>query len=121
MIYQPDLEWIVGAGEYYRNNRGSSLGGERRNRAAGRNDNRDARCDQFGGKPRQPIKLAARPAILDRNILSLDIAGVRKTTLKCRQDISGRLGRKAMQEANRTQARLLCVRRNRPSRCRAAN
>jgi hypothetical protein len=33
-------------------------------------------CDQFGRQRRKPIKLILGPAVLDRHVLALDIAGV---------------------------------------------
>jgi len=46
-----------------------------RRRAAGRDDHVNLAPDKIGGQGRHPIVVSLRPAIFDRQILSLDIAG----------------------------------------------
>ena len=43
--------------------------------SADRGDHGDLPANQFGRQRRQPIDLILRPAVFDRHILALDIAG----------------------------------------------
>ena len=55
-------------------------------RASGRGDHGDLPANQFGRQRRQPIDLTLRPAVFDRDVLALDIAGVLQALAECRAD-----------------------------------
>ena len=52
---------------------------------AGRGDHGDLPANQFGRQRRQPIGLILGPAVFDRHVLALDIAGVLQALAKCAQ------------------------------------
>ena len=55
-------------------------------RTAARDDHGDLPANQLGRQRGQPIDLILGPAIFDRNVLALDIAGVFQALAKCRAD-----------------------------------
>ena len=55
--------------------RGRSLRRQRRNVVADRHDHIDSAADQIDGQRGQPIIVTLRPAVFDRQVLALDIAG----------------------------------------------
>ena len=60
----------------------------------GRGDHGDLSANQFGRQRRQPIELILGPAVFDRHVLALDIAGVLQALAKCAQTV--RVSRQAM-------------------------
>ena len=74
--------------------RGCRLGRQRRSEVAGRGDHGDLPANQFGRQRRQPIDLILGPAVFDRHVLALDIAGVLQALAKCAQTV--RESRQAM-------------------------
>ena len=54
---------------------GSRLGRERSGRAAGRGDHGHLSADQIGNQRRQAIVVALQPVVLDRYVLTFDVAG----------------------------------------------
>src|SRR5262249_41556425 len=95
--------------------------GGRCRRSAGREDHVNLAPDELGGQCRQPIIVALRPAIFDRQILSLDIVGFTQSLAECCQNrfIWSRQG--AAEKAHHWHRLLLRARRQRPSRYRAAD
>src|SRR6516162_10480884 len=84
-----------------------------------RSDHRHLMAYQIGCEVGQSVVLVLRPAILDRNILALDVAGFTKALAECGQ-IACTINRpRAAQESYHRHRRLLRARRERP-RCRAA-
>ena len=67
--------------------RGCRLGRERRSGTAGRDDHGDLSANQFGRQRRQSIDLILRPAVFDRHVLALDIAGVFEALAKSAQPV----------------------------------
>ena len=70
-----ELDRVAADREDDRDRRGRRLGRKRRRRAAGRDDHRHLTANQIGRQRRQPIILALRPAVFDRDVPALDIAG----------------------------------------------
>ena len=66
--------------------RGRSLGREGRSGTAGRSDHGDLTANQVGRQRRQSIQLIVGPAILDRDVLALDEAGLLQALAECRAD-----------------------------------
>ena len=67
--------------------RGCRLGRERRSGTSGRDDHGDLSANQFGRQRRQSIDLILGPAVFDRHVLALDIAGVLQALAKCAQTV----------------------------------
>ena len=61
---------------------------------AGRDDHGDLSANQIGCQRRQSIELILGPAVFDRHVLALDIAGVLQALAKCAQTV--RASRQAM-------------------------
>src|SRR5262249_6145076 len=81
-----------------------------------RSDHRHLTTYQIGCEVGQSVGLVLRPAILDRHILALDIAGFTKALAEC-----GQIGctidrRRAAKESYHRHRALLCARRERPRR-----
>ena len=70
----------------------AALAAMRRGGAAGRDDHRDPPANQFGRQRRQPIVSGFRPAVLDRDVLALDIAGLLQALAKSRQTVANASG-----------------------------
>ena len=58
-----------------------------------RRDHGDLSANQFGRQRRQPVELILGPAVIDRHVLALDIAGVFQALAKCAQLVRHRIGR----------------------------
>src|SRR5262249_41562370 len=71
---QPVRDRIAAMPEDDGDRRGRAFRGECRRRAAGQ-DQIDLATDEIGGQCGQPIVMALRPEVLDRNILYLDVDG----------------------------------------------
>ena len=82
---EAELDRIAAGLEHDRNRRGRRLGREAGSGAAGGGDHGNRPADQFGGQRRQPIVLALRPAVFDRDVLALGIAGFAQAFAECRQ------------------------------------
>src|SRR6516165_4089812 len=65
---------------------------------------------------RQSAAFIARPAELDRHVLSFDVASFGQALAECSEQMRGRLWRTGIQESDRRQCRLLRLRRERPCR-----
>ena len=66
---------VFGDAEDDRNRRGCCFGRERRSGPPLATMTRDLPANQVGRQLRQPIESALRPAVDDRNVLALDVAG----------------------------------------------
>ena len=86
---------------------------------AERGDHGDPSANEVSRQLRQPIELILRPAVFDRDVLALDIAGVFEALAKCAQTLRKRVGRRGVEEPDHRHRRLLRPRRERP-RCRRA-
>src|SRR5262245_50751331 len=85
-----------------------------------RSDHRHLTAYQIGCEVGQSVVLVLRPAILNRHILALDVAGFTKALAECGQ-ISCTIDRlRAAEEPNHRHRRLLRPRGERPRGCRAA-
>ncbi len=92
----------------------------RRSAAAGR-DHVDLAADEIGGQCGQPIIVALRPAVFDRHVLSLDIAGFAQSLAERGHNGAYGAGRPAAEEADHRHRLLLRAERRvlRSSRRRA--
>ena len=68
--------------------RGCRLGRECRRRGSERGDHGDLPANQFGRQRRQPIDLTFGPAVFDRHVLALDIAGLLQALAECAQTVA---------------------------------
>jgi hypothetical protein len=82
-------------------------------------DHRHLTAYQIGCEVGQYVVLVLRPAILDRHILALDVAGFANALLEWGQIPCTISKRRATEESDHRCRSLLCPRRNRP-RCRRA-
>ena len=83
-----------------------------------RGDHGDLSANQFGRQQRQPIYLALGPAVVDRHVLALDIAGVFEALAECPQTVRVRVVKRCgVEEPDDRHHRLLRARRERPRRC----
>ena len=81
------LDRVFGDDEDDGDRRGCRLGRQRRSGTSGRDDHGDLPANQFGRQRRQPIDLVLGPAVFDRHVLALDIAGVFEALAKCAQTL----------------------------------
>jgi hypothetical protein len=102
-----------------RDRRGRSFGREGSRGAGGRGDNGHATPDEVSYERWQAIVLALQPVVLDRHILTIDVAGFVETLTE--RSGTARIGRPAVDEADYRHRRLLRARRERPCRHRAAD
>src|SRR5215475_5019958 len=81
-----------------------------------RSDHRHLTAYQIGCEVGQSVDLVLRPAILNRHILALDVAGFTKALAECGQISCTIDRRRAAEEPNHRHSRLLRARRERPCR-----
>ena len=103
---QPERDRIGAGEEHDRNGPGRGLGGEHAEHLAGDGDHRDLSADQVGRQRRQPVVLLLRPAIFDRDVAALDIAGFAQALAERVQPARVAAGGGAAQEADHRQRRL---------------
>ncbi len=97
-----------------RDRRGRAFRGECRRRAA-RHDQIDLAADEIGGQCGQPIVIALRPAVFDRQILSLDVAGFAQSLAERHKQFRKRpAGRPGAEDADHRHRLLLRARSERP-------
>ena len=72
------------------------------------------RRTKFGRQRRQSIHLIFGPAVFDRDVLALDMAGFFEALAKCAQAVGERVGRCAVEKPDHRHRRLLRARRKRP-------
>src|ERR1700730_8380889 len=85
-----------------------------------RSDHRHLTAYQIGCEVGQSVGLVLRPAILDRHILALDVAGFTKALAECGQMARTIDRRRAAEESYHRHRRLLRASRERPCGRRAA-
>src|SRR5690348_7647924 len=85
-----------------------------------RSDHRHLTAYQIGCEVGQSVGLVLRPAILDRHILALDVAGFTKALAECGQMACTIDRRRAAEESYHRHRRLLRARRARRRRSRRA-
>jgi hypothetical protein len=99
---------------------GCRLGSQRRRRAAC-DDHGDPPANQFGRQLGQSTDLIIGPPVFDRDVLTLDIAGILQALTKCAQhEIRERASRLTVEVTNHGHSRLLRARRDWPRDRRAA-
>src|SRR5262249_36677908 len=86
---------------------------------SGRDDYRYLPANQFGRQLRQPLELTLSPAIFDRHVLALDIAGVLEALAECAHTVRKRVRRCTAEEPDHRHCRLLRACRPRPRNRRA--
>src|SRR5262249_50544449 len=79
-----------------------------------RSDHHHLPAYQIGCEVGQYVVLVLRPAILDRHILALDVAGFAEALAECRQIASTIDRRRAAEKSDHRHRRLLRARRERP-------
>src|SRR5262245_6893126 len=79
-----------------------------------RSDHRHLTAYQIACEVGQSVDLVLRPAILNRHILALDVAGFTKALAECGQISCTIDRRRAAEEPNHRHSRLLRARRERP-------
>src|SRR5262245_13010608 len=112
--------WVFGDAEDDRDRRGSSFGRKRSRGVAGRGDNVHAASDEVRHQRRQATVLSFKPMVLDRYVLTLDIAGVTEAGAERRRVSRHATGRTGVYDPDDRHRRLLRARRDRPRRRRAA-
>src|SRR5438309_1207626 len=85
-----------------------------------RSDHRHLTAYQIGCEVGQSVVLVLRPAILDRHILALDVAGFTNALPECGQIACTISKRRAAEETDHRHRRLLGTRSERPRHRRAA-
>jgi hypothetical protein len=110
---QPVRDRVGPTPEDDRDRRGRTFRGKRRRRVA-RHDQIDLAADEVGGQCRQLIVMALRPAVFDRQILSLDVAGFAQSLAdRGQKNCSSPAG---TEDADHRHRLLLRARSERPSR-----
>src|SRR5450631_3141327 len=97
-----------------------SFRGKHRWGPARRCDHRNRTANQFGGKRRQPIIMAFRPAVFNRHITALNITGFGQASVKSTNSLAPRHKRFAIEKPDHRQRKLLRASGRRPCNCRAA-
>ena len=112
----PSCDRVAADREDDRNRRGRRLCRQCRRSTADGDDHAHLTADQIGRQRRQSIVLALRPAIFDRHILALDIAGFFQALAERGQRCGVLVRRYAAEEPDHRHRRLLRPRRKRPGR-----
>src|SRR5215831_4669505 len=112
---EAELDRVGSRGEDNRNSTSRGLGSQT-GRSAGRGNDRDSSTNEVGRLRRQSLVPAFRPAILDRQVLAVYVAGFPQSLAKrgCVESIP--LRRCAVEESDCRHCRLLRARRERPRR-----
>jgi hypothetical protein len=79
---------------------GCCLGRQRQRGISNRRDHRDRVVNQFGGQHRQSIHFVLGPAVFDRDVLTLDIAGILEALAKYAQTIGVHVRRCGAEESD---------------------
>ena len=104
---------IIAGHEGDRNRIGCRLG--RDHRRAIREDHRNVTADQVGRKCGQAIVLIVRPTAFDRDVATLDIAGIFKTLFERVRHRRVTVGRCAVEKTDHGPVRPLCMPHVRPN------
>src|SRR5947209_2017287 len=115
---EAELNRVAAAYEDDRDRRSRRLGYDCRGKVM-RSDHRHLTAYQIGCEVGQSVVLVLRPAILDRHILALDVAGFTNALPECGQIACTISKRRPAEETDHRHRRPLPPRRNRPC-CRAA-
>jgi hypothetical protein len=114
------LHRVTTVGEDDRYGRGRSLRRSYRHESIDRNNHGHLTLNQVRDEPRYALKLTSCPPVFDRRVLALHEAGFLQALVKCSKKGGRRVGIPGMDEPDHRHRWLLCARRNRPGRCRAA-
>ena len=117
---QAELDRIATEHQHDRYRRGRGLCRQCRRKAAACDDRGHLTSDQICRQFRQSIVFIIPPAVFDGDVLALDVAGFFQALSECGRDVRIRIRRASMHEPDNRHRRLLCVRRERPCRHRAA-
>ena len=117
---RPSCDRVAADGEDNRNGCGRRLGGKCRGSAPGCDDHVHLPANQIGRQRRQSIILTLGPAVLDRHVAALDIAGFAQALAECGDVARERVRRPAVKKPDHRHRRLLRPRRERPRHRRAA-
>ena len=109
------LDRVVRHAEHDGDRRRCTLGRECCGEACGCDDHRDLPANQLGRKFGESFRLLC-PAIVDRYVLALDIAGFFEALAKSAQPLGNRFGRSDLEKSDYRHRRLLRPRRQRPRR-----
>jgi len=111
---------VFGDKEDHGDYRSCGLRGQRRHGASERSDHGNLPPDQFGRQRGQPIELIVSPAVFDRHVLALDVAGVLQALTKSAQTIGEPIRRCGVEKSDHRHRCLLRPCRDRPRRRRPA-
>src|SRR5262249_32313641 len=104
---KPQLDWVVTAGDYYRNCRRLLLGCQRGPDASRRSDDADLMPKQVDDECRQSIVLTLGPAVFDGDVLPFDVSALLQSLMECCECIGGLAGGPTAEKADHRHARLL--------------
>jgi hypothetical protein len=107
------LDWVLGDTEDNRDHRGFSFGRERSLRV-GRGDHGHPAVDQIGRDRRQAIVLALQLMVLDRHVLTFDVAGFVEAFAERGRITRVGIGRPGVDKPDHRHRRRLGARRERP-------
>jgi hypothetical protein len=93
----------------------SQFGRKRSKGGAGRDNNGHAAADQVGHQSRHAAILAFQPMVLDRYVLTLEVAGFSEGVPERRPEACHAIGRSEVYEPDDGPRHLLRARRERPS------
>src|SRR5215211_1016696 len=105
--HEPERHRVFRNREDDRDGRGGGLGGNGWSGAAMSNDDGDLLANQIGRQRRQSIKLVLGPAIIDQDVLTLDIAGVLEALAKPARALRKTVRRYCTEKADHRYRRLL--------------
>jgi hypothetical protein len=109
------LDRVVRHIEHDGDRRRCILGRECCSEACGCDDHRDLPANQLGRKVGESFHLLG-PAVVDRYVLALDIAGFFEALAESAQPLGNGFGRSDLEKSDDPHHRLLCPRRQRPRR-----
>src|SRR4029077_19140093 len=105
---------IIANGEDDGDRGGRRLGHEGRVGTSARGDHGHPSSNQFSRQRRQPVHLILSPAVVDRDVLTLDIAGILEALPKRANTVRVGLRRPGVEESDHRHGQLLRARRKRP-------
>jgi hypothetical protein len=113
---QTKFDRVAAHAEHDRNRRCRGFGSQRRaNAAAGQSDDIDSAADEIGDQCRQALVAGVAEAVFDRDVVALDVAGLRQTLAERHLALRVGIGRAGVQVADHRHRRLLRARGERPS------